>query len=75
MKPIVDRLEKEFKEQVAFLRLDAEHEGKAAFDSFGLRGHPSFVIIDTVGETLWQAVGEQPQDRLETAIGQALGEE
>jgi hypothetical protein len=73
MKPVVDGLEVDYGERVVFMQLDAENAGRDAFVTFGLRGHPSFVIIDTAGEILWQSIGEQPRGRLEQAIRGALG--
>jgi hypothetical protein len=62
-------------DRMAFLRLDAAHDGREAFIAYGLRGHPSFVIIDNVGDVLWKSVGDQSRSPLETAIRQALGKE
>lgn len=73
MKPIVDGLEEDYGDRMAFLRLDAQNEGRDAFTAYALRGHPSFVIIDTSGKVLWKSVGEQPRSRLEMGVRQALG--
>ncbi len=72
MKPIVDGLKEDYGDRMAFLRLDAENEGRDAFTAYALRGHPSFVIIDTEGKVLWKGVGEQPRNRLEKGVRQAL---
>jgi hypothetical protein len=72
MKPIVDGLQADYGDRVAFLQLDAQNEGREAFAAFKLRGHPSYVIIDVDGQVLWQNVGEQPGGRLEAAIQDAL---
>ena len=74
MKPIVDGLEAEYGDRVSFLRLDAANEGRAAFAAYGLRGHPSYVIIGMEGDVLWKGVGERPGDQLRMAIREALGE-
>lgn len=71
----MDGLEAEYGDRVAFLRLDAAHEGRAAFLAYELRGHPSYVILDTQGRVLWSLVGRHPASRLAVAIEQALGEE
>jgi len=73
MKPVVDGLEVDYGERVVFMQLDAENAGRDAFVAYRLRGHPSFVIIDTAGKVLWQSIGEQPRSRLEQAIRGALG--
>jgi hypothetical protein len=72
MQPIVDGLGAQYADRVAFVRLDAENDGRESFLAYNLRGHPSFVMIDTDGNILWQAVGEQPGSRLEGVIRQAL---
>jgi len=75
VKPVVDGLQADYGDRVAFLRLDAANDGREAFTAYSLRGHPSFVIIDNVGEVRWKSVGDQSRSPLETAIRQALGEE
>ena len=72
MKPIVDGLQAEYGDRVAFLQLDAQNEGREAFTAFKLRGHPSYVIIDIHGQVLWQNVGPQPGGQLEAALQGAL---
>lgn len=74
MKPIVSGLEEEYEDRIVFLRLDADNEGRDAFAAFNLRGHPSYVIIDSMGGVLWKSVGEQPASGLEAAIRRALEE-
>lgn len=69
MQPVVDGLEDEYYDQIEFQRLDANSlNGKAAFQAYGLRGHPSFVVIDPAGAVLWLSLGEQSKD----AVSQAL---
>ena len=75
MKPVVDGLEVDYGERVLFVQLDAENAGRDAFAAYGLRGHPSFVIIDTTGKVLWKSIGEQPRGQLEEAVRQAFGGE
>ena len=72
MKPIVNGLEEEFEERIAFSRLDANNDGRDAFAAFKLRGHASYVIIDSMGDVLWRSVGEQQASGLEDAIRRAL---
>jgi hypothetical protein len=69
MQPVVDGLEDEYHDHIEFQRLDANsQDGGDAFRAFGLRGHPSFVIIDPQGAVLWLSLGEQPRE----VIGQIL---
>ena len=72
MAPIVDGLEASYGERVAFLRLDAANQGREAFVAYGLRGHPSYVIIDSSGTVQWKGVGEQARERLDEEIRQVL---
>lgn len=72
MQPVVNGLEGDYGDRVIFLQLDAENAGRDAFLAFGLRGHPSFVIIDTTGQVLWKSVGEQPRSQLEVGLQQVL---
>jgi hypothetical protein len=73
MMPIVDGLEEEYRQRMAFLRLDADNDGRDAFVAFSLRGHPSYVIIDTEGSVLWKSVGKLPLSELEGTIQRAIG--
>lgn len=75
MKPIVNGLEGEYEDRVMFKQLDAVNEGRTAFHAFELRGHPSFVIIDTAGEVLWKSLGQQDRSHLEAALRQTLSED
>jgi hypothetical protein len=69
MQPIVDGLETEYLESVEFERINAgTAEGLKIFNSYGLFGHPSYLILDETGEILWQSVGEQSGDFIENSI-------
>lgn len=73
MEPVVDGLEDEFGGQVEFRRIDAAtRDGQAAFRAYGLRGHPSYVVVDPSGEVLWIGFGEQPAEALESQISLVL---
>lgn len=68
-------LEEEFDNQVEFRRIDAnDRDGRAIFLSYGLRGHPSYVILNPNTDVLWRGLGEHPQDVLEKQIHLAFGE-
>ena len=69
MTPIVNGLEREFDTRMAFQRLDANtEEGQSILRTYGLRGHPSYVIVDTKGEKLWSGMGEMPESILRTQV-------
>ena len=59
MRPIVDGLEAQYREEVDFLYLNAEDgsTGQAAFTYYVLRGHPSTLLAEPGGEVVWQGVG------------------
>lgn len=70
----MDGLEGEFGGQVEFRRIDAgTQDGQAVFRAYGLRGHPSYVVVDPSGEVLWTSLGEQPAEALESQIKLVLG--
>jgi hypothetical protein len=37
-----------------------------------LFGHPSYLILDDTGKILWQSVGEQSVENIESALDVAL---
>lgn len=72
MEPIVNGLEDEYGDQIAFQYLNATEEGEALFRRYNLRGHPSYVILNTEGDVVWRLVGEVPRSALEEGIQQVL---
>ena len=69
MQPIVHGLETEFAGRVAFKRHDANTEkGKATMVLYGLRAHPSYVIVAPDGKLLWSFMGPMRADRLRTQL-------
>lgn len=76
MEPIVDGLEDDFGGQVEFRRIDADtREGQSALRAYGLRGHPSYVIVDPEGAVLWTGLGEQTRQVLTDQMDQVLKEQ
>ena len=72
MEPIVNGLEEEFEGQMAFDRRNAiTEEGKAVMTAFGLRGHPSFVIVSPEGERLWSFAGFIDEEALRSQLVQS----
>ena len=65
MQPLVNGLEREFSEQLAFEQRDANTEdGQASLRAYGLRAHPSYVIVAPDGQVLWQFTGALSADAL-----------
>jgi hypothetical protein len=74
MQPIVDGLETEYYESVEFTQINASTpEGLEIFNAYSLFGHPSYLILDDTGKVLWQSVGEQSKDTIESALISSLG--
>ena len=73
MQPIVNGLEADYGGRLAFDRVDANQEsGKRFMRAYGLRGHPSYVLVDQQGNKLWSAAGVLAADALQTAIERNL---
>jgi len=73
MQPIVDGLENQYQETVEFVQVNASTtEGLEIFNAYSLFGHPSYLILDETGEILWQSVGEQSVENIESALKGAL---
>ncbi len=74
MTPIVDGLEEEFSGQVSVTRLDAAQPDNAELQSqYGLRGHPSFAILDTSGQISELFFGPQEEAKLRQAMAAVAG--
>ncbi|MEN8197852.1 MAG: hypothetical protein ABFS30_15280 [Pseudomonadota bacterium] len=71
MMPIVDGLEVEFSGEIEVVRLDgaAPADERLAL-SLGLRGHPSFAILDAEGRVASRLYGPQPADVLRSAMAE-----
>jgi hypothetical protein len=65
MQPIVHGLETEFAGQLAFEWRDANTgPGQGVMDAYGLRAHPSYVIVAPDGAVLWSYTGQLQADAL-----------
>lgn len=69
MDPIVDGVEGEFTGQVAVIRLNAAGtEMTDLMNSYGLRGHPSFVVLDENNNVTQRFTGPQTEEALREAM-------
>lgn len=69
MTPIVDGIEAEFLEQAVVIRLNAaETEIAALMNEYGVRGHPSFVILDGNNGVIQRLTGPQTAETLREAV-------
>lgn len=67
--PIANGLETEFEGRVAVIRLNAEDEANATLlAQYGLRGHPSFVVLDADGRVVQTFFGPQTVESLREAM-------
>ncbi|HEX6384741.1 MAG TPA: hypothetical protein VF177_08740 [Anaerolineae bacterium] len=69
MMPIVDGLEADFEGNVAVFRLTADQAENARLQAqYGLRGHPSFAVVDGHGRISQTFVGPQTAETLRAAM-------
>jgi thioredoxin-like negative regulator of GroEL len=73
MAPIVDGLEADYGDRIDFQRLNVdEDEGRAAAQTFRVRGHPAIVILDAGSRVVWSRVGVQPRTDVVGALESVL---
>jgi len=73
MAPIVDGLEAEYGDRVAFQRLNVDDDdGRIAAQHYRMRGHPAIVVINAQGNVVWSRVGVQPGDVVASALESVL---
>ena len=69
MTPIVNGLENDFADRAAVWQLDANEADYARLQQqFGLRGHPTFVVLDENGRAVQTFIGPQTKEVLEQAL-------
>ena len=67
--PIVNGLEQEFEGQVAVVRLNAaENDNRELQQTYGVQGHPSFVVVDGDGAVAETFFGPQDEETLRAAM-------
>jgi hypothetical protein len=74
MQPIVNGLQGEFGEQIDVVSLNAADgaEGQAAFVFYGLRGHPTVMLVEPGGAIAWTRTGLVTQEELEQELQEVL---
>lgn len=74
MTPIVDGLESEFAGQARVLQLNAdEAENVQLQQQYGLRGHPTFALLDRNGRVVQTFIGPQAEEVLHEALTAVIG--
>lgn len=62
MQPIVNGLERQYGGALVFeYRNATETANQESLRAYGLRGHPSYVILDAEGQVRWSASGPLPE--------------
>lgn len=65
----MDGLEETYADKISFHRFDANSaEGEVIFRSYGLVGHPGFVLLGPDGLVLWIGQGEPALKELENQL-------
>jgi mono/diheme cytochrome c family protein len=73
MTPIVDGLERQYGDQIAFQRVNAtEGDGPAIMRAYRVQGHPTILIFDRQGQEVSRLVGPQPAEKLAELLQQLL---
>lgn len=71
----MDGLEEEFGEEIEFLRLNAaDPENVLLQQTYGLRGHPSVVILDDDGEVAARYFGAETAETLRAELTAVLAQ-
>jgi hypothetical protein len=74
MMPIVDGLNVEFEGRVSVFQLDAAQSANASLQTmYGLRGHPSFVVLDREDRIIERYFGPQTVTVLRESMEAAAG--
>jgi len=69
MAPIVDGLESDYAGKAAVLQLNAdETENIQLQQQYGLRGHPTFAVLDRNGRVMQRFIGPQAEEVLREAL-------
>lgn len=70
MKPVVDRLKKEYDGKVEFrlINVDNDAEGSALMQQYGAQYVPTFVLLNADGSVGDQIVGEVEASQLTNAL-------
>ncbi len=69
MTPIVNGLESDFEGRAAVVQLDANEADNAELQQeYGMRGHPTFVVLDVNGHPAKTFIGPQTEEVLHEAL-------
>jgi len=71
MAPVVEKMRSKYGDRVNFVVLNFDKE-RALAKKYGVRGTPTFVLLNSKGEVVGGAVGYIPEDRFEEMIQELL---
>lgn len=71
MAPVVEKMKAKYGDRVNIIILNLDKE-KALVKKYGIRGAPTFVLLNSKGEVVGGAVGYIPEDRFEEMILELL---
>jgi thioredoxin-like negative regulator of GroEL len=73
MMPIVNGLEQQYGEQIAFKRVNAEvDDGPEIMRAYRIRGHPTIMLFDGEGQEVRRILGPQTTETVEEALQNLL---
>jgi hypothetical protein len=72
MRPIVDAVKARYQDRVQFSYLDANGDGKAAFEKYEFVGHPGYILLRKDGAEVWRFLGYRTQAQFVAQIEKAL---
>ena len=73
MTPIVNGLAEEFADQVTVYQLNAAEAANVELQAkYGLRGHPSFVVLDADGRSIQTFLGPQSEETLRLVLAEVV---
>lgn len=74
MQPIVDGLEKDYGEQIAFKWVNADKgDGPQIIRAYNILGHPTVLLVAEDGHELQRMVGPQSIETLNAALATQFG--
>ncbi|NOZ58751.1 MAG: thioredoxin fold domain-containing protein [Euryarchaeota archaeon] len=71
MEPVVEKMRAKYGDRVNFVVLDFDRERSLA-GAYGVRGTPTFILLNASGDVVGGAVGYIPEDRFEEMILELL---
>ena len=69
----MDGLEAEFAGRVNFVRLNVDEPKQARIQqSYGMRGHPSVIVLNAAGQTTHRYFGAEEAETLRSALSEVV---